>query len=624
MRYARRILECLAISAALIVLTGCPASLGPMSGAPPSTDRAKTLEQQGDHAGAARIYEALARENSGTQQNAFLLLAAREFLRGRQFDDANRVVAAIVPPLTEEQTFDRHLLGVELLLARGQAAQAWQQLATIAEPRTNPAASRYFELKGRVAFASGRAADAVRAEISRERWMSSAQERTAARRELLAALRVASEHGLKIEPERAADRVVRGWLELAPLAAAAAQRPSTTAPEIESWRVKYPNHPADEAVRIDLLGMQIAPVERVAHIALLLPVSGRASSAAVSVREGFMMAYYQSPAGERPRLRVYDTAEMSAADAVHSAASEGAELIVGPLTRDEVIAVADLAGPRPAILALNFLPADRPSPDGFFQFALSPEDEARQVAKRVIAEGRRRGVALLPTGDWGARVLAAFEQELTAGGGLLLASATIDPVLTDYAVEIQQVLRISDSRARHRRLESILGSKLQFEPRRRGDIDFIFAASQSGMARLLRPQLRFHYAGDIPTYATSEAYEPDPMANEDMQGLIFPDMPWMLGGEPADSVRAAARDAWPTGGPRRNRLFAFGYDAYRIAVNLRGGRQKSLSPDGLFLDGLTGKLSLDSERRVQRELAWAQMQNGQAKPLEQAAAASQN
>jgi outer membrane PBP1 activator LpoA protein len=207
-------------------------------------------------------------------------------------------------------------------------------------------------------------------------------------------------------------------------------------------------------------------------------------------------------------------------------------------------------------------------------------------------------------------VLAAFEQELTAGGGLLLASATIDPVLTDYAVEIQQVLRISDSRARHRRLESILGSKLQFEPRRRGDIEFIFAASQSSMARLLRPQLRFHYAGDIPTYATSDAYEPDPMANEDMQGLIFPDMPWMLGGEPADSVRAAARDAWPTGGPRRNRLFAFGYDAYRIAVNLRGGKQKTLT-----LDGVTGKLSLDSERRIQRELACAQMQNGQAKPI---------
>ena len=33
------------------------------------------------------------------------------------------------------------------------------------------------------------------------------------------------------------------------------------------------------------------------------------------------------------------------------------------------------------------------------------------------------------------------------------------------------------------------------------------------MERLLRPQLRFHFAGDIPTYATSDAFEPDVRAN---------------------------------------------------------------------------------------------------------------
>ena len=72
-----------------------------------------------------------------------------------------------------------------------------------------------------------------------------------------------------------------------------------------------------------------------------------------------------------------------------------------------------------------------------------------------------------------------------------------------------QILRISDSRARHKRLESILGTKLEFEPRRRADLEFIFAPAQASMERLLRPQLRFHYAGDVPTYATSDAFEPD-------------------------------------------------------------------------------------------------------------------
>ena len=50
---------------------------------------------------------------------------------------------------------------------------------------------------------------------------------------------------------------------------------------------------------------------------------------------------------------------------------------------------------------------------------------------------------------------------------------------------------------------------------------------------------------------------------------MFPDMPWILGGDLADAVRAATHDAWPNGGPYRGRLFAFGFDAFRLALALR-------------------------------------------------------
>src|SRR5205807_554284 len=180
--------------------------------------------------------------------------------------------------------------------------------------------------------------------------------------------------------------------------------------------------------------------------------------------------------------------------------------------------------------------ARQPAPAQFYQYALSPEDEARLAARRILDDHHRRGVALVPAGDWGERVLAAFKQELQAGGGELLGTAVIDASRTDYTGSITDVLRISDSTARYRRLESALGTKLQFEPRRRADIEFIFAAAQPNTERLLRPQLRFHYAGDIPTYATSDAFEPDVRANEELDGLMFPDMPWMLGGDLADAV----------------------------------------------------------------------------------------
>lgn len=351
--------------------------------------------------------------------------------------------------------------------------------------------------------------------------------------------------------------------------------------------------------------------EGLGHVALLMPISGKLSGAGISLREGFMSAYYHTAAEKRLHIRFYDTAELGIGAAVAQATRDGAELIVGPLARDAVVAAAAIAAARPPILALNFLPAGTPIPAGFYQYALSPEDEARQVARRVLADGHHAGVALVPSGDWGTRVMAAFTQELQGGGGALLSQATFDPGLADFSPEIMQVLRINDSRARAKRLESVLGAKLEFQPRPRGDIEFIFAASQVNTARLLLPQLRFHYVGGVPTYATSDSFEPHSSANQDLDGLMFPDMPWMLGSELADNVHDAARAAWPTGGPNRNRLFAFGFDAYLLAAALHA----QAGATQVDVQGLTGRLSIDAERRVHRELEWGAMHNGQPRVL---------
>src|SRR4029077_4231402 len=151
----------------------------------------------------------------------------------------------------------------------------------------------------------------------------------------------------------------------------------------------------------------------------------------------------------------------------------------------------------------------------------------------------------------------------------LIGTGQIDSARTDYSAAITEVLRISDSTARFHRLESILGTKLQFEPRRRNDIEFIFAPAPANLERLLRPQLRFHFAGDIPTYATSDAFEPDLRANEDLEGLLFPDVPWMSVGDLAADVRAARREQHLRDGRHRGRMFDFRFDAFRLAQALR-------------------------------------------------------
>jgi outer membrane PBP1 activator LpoA protein len=344
-------------------------------------------------------------------------------------------------------------------------------------------------------------------------------------------------------------------------------------------------------------------------------LSGPASSQAATVRDGFLSAYYQLPAATRPALDVDDTGAVSAAAAIGQAHAAGASFIVGPLTREDVAAVADLGTQSIPVLALNFLPAGRTAPAGLYQFALSPEEEAQQVARRILQDGHRRGVALVPHGDWGNRVIDAFTRELIAGGGGLITQAVYDPSEHDYGYELKSILQVEDSDARHVHLQNVLGTKLNFEPRHRGDIEFVFIVPESATnARLIQPQLKFFYAGDIPSYSLSNAYEPDSTdANRDIDGLLYPDMPWMVSDDGSlDAVRSSIEQAWGNGVAWRSRLFAFGYDACQLMLALSGGRQKLAD---VQIAGLSGQLHFDPNGRVQRDLIWVQPRDGEPRRL---------
>jgi uncharacterized protein len=611
MKHLGRSFALWAVIAATLVLTGCPSTT--QRGGPPNVDRAEQLTRAGDHAAAAAIYQRLAAETTGTDSAEFRLRAARAWLAAGRPADVDRELALLPPGLTQQQAIEQSLLRIQSAVAQGRGEEAWRQVSSMQVPSGQPGAARYYETRQQVAIATGHLLDGIRSEQSRERLIGPGDAQVA-RQELLAQLRAAAERGVSLAPPPASDAMVRGWLEAAAVAVDNARNPTLGATRLAAFRNRYPSHPALAALSNEpIVGVPEGPAKLAAapHMALMLPLSGRTSAAAAQIRDGFMTAYYQLPAATRPRLRVYDTAVASIADTLADAAAAGAEFIVGPLTREEVVASAELLTTRPPVLALNFLPADRPTPERFFQFALSPEDDARAVARYIGASGRRRGVVLVPEGDWGTRVATAFDEELRAAGGYLLGQASYGGnARADFSDSIMQVLRTDDSRARHARIQAAVGQKLEFEPRRRPDIQFIFAPSQPGAARLLRPQLRFHLAGDIPTYTLGDAYEPHPTANQEIDGMMFPDMPWMLSDDGlSGEVREAARQAFGDAGARRGRLFAFGYDAFRIASSLQRGA-------GINPQGLTGTLSVDAQGRVRRELDWVRIKDGAPTPLE--------
>jgi outer membrane PBP1 activator LpoA protein len=599
-----------------LALAACE-SLGPLANLPPSLDRAESLANRGDHAGSARVFENLANQNAGDDATRLRLRAVREWLAANQPDEAGRVYETIAPGANALLRTQHDLLGVSLRLARGDNTGGWTAVQAIQVPGESPEREQYFALRQRSALAVGRANDAIQTQTQLEAALPSDSARANSRRDLLDALAAATDRGVKLEPQSAGrDANLRGWLELG-LIAAQARRGARVAPALASWRSRFPQHAASALSLQDLGGPAVAGNQPAsssvgAHVAVLLPLTGRAAAQASQIRDGLLASWFSNTAGTATPLRFYDTATTAVPEALRLANDSGAEMIIGPLLRDDVQAALDYSGGRPPLLALNFLTADKTSPNDFYQYALSPEDEARSVARRALADGRRRALALVPAGDWGQRVLTAFTEEMMAGGGTILASTSFNAGAQDHSSAITALLRINDSRARARRIEAIIGGSVNAQPRRRGDVDFIFVPSTAAVARQMRPQLKFYYAGDIPAYATSDAYEGPGAANQDADGLMFPDMPWVLTGGPAVSrARTALRAAYGENAGPRGKLFAFGYDAWTVAAALRGSAGAGLPT----ISGLTGELSLDANRRVRRELDWAQIRGSGARVL---------
>jgi hypothetical protein len=306
-------------------------------------------------------------------------------------------------------------------------------------------------------------------------------------------------------------------------------------------------------------------------------------------------------------MRFYDSSDPDLAWPLYSQAVEdGAQVVVGPLQKAAVLQLAR-AGELPVpVLALNQVQTDSTLPDQLYMYALSPEDEARQAAERIWSDGLHSPVAITPRNSWGERMGNAFETRWTELGGSIAGRQEFETDTHDYSGTITALLQIDRSKARHQRLQRWLGMRLEFEPRRRADVDAVFIAADPRQAQGLKPQLQFHHAADLPVYASSHAWSGtlDDGQLADMRGLLLADIPWLFG---QSANPAGARDALAETLPEVNgpfaRLYAMGMDAYALIPHLRRLRGSPFES----LDGNTGNLYMNDSRQILRQLLWASL-----------------
>ena len=358
-------------------------------------------------------------------------------------------------------------------------------------------------------------------------------------------------------------------------------------------------------------------------MALLLPLRSESlGQAASSVRDGFLAAW------ERDRdnitVTVIETGDVPQdVLASYARAQQQDDLIIGPLARSAVAAIAASPLTQKPTIALNYpegygQPGAAPLPPSMLAMGLSIEEEARQAAQwAAAAHPGSTAVVLSTSTPWQRRVAAAFaaqwqrhglpvkQVELSAPDGYLS-----DPELVQLRARLRDdlpgLLFSAMGADQTRQLRGALGDNFNSEP-----ANPIFSTADAlppPPAPAPSAPLRA-----LPVYGTSalNAGSGNNSPTQELDGVRLLDLPWQIQRD-HPAVMVYPHPPQP-GSADLERLYALGIDAYRVA------REIARHPVGRFhLDGVTGRLTIDfgqgaaSFERVEQS---AVVKNGVPQPV---------
>lgn len=426
--------------------------------------------------------------------------------------------------------------------------------------------------------------------------------------------------------EQSSDPSFNAWAELTLAQHAGAikgdQNPGTT-----EWLRRWPEHKAEDFLEDELESLRKFAVELPETIAVFLPLSGSMQSMGEAVRDGILAGYFSEnkPGNKKdtsrslqrlsgngahtPRLRFYDTNRNSIENLYQQAVNDSAEFIIGPLQKENVKALFTMPTSIP-ILTLNFVSDELPPPDNVIQFGLAAEDEATRLATLVAGLGYSNPLLLVSDTSWAQRAAERFRDEWEALGKISPRQQNLS-VSSNFSGEIAATLGLNSSKSRLQALQNTTMMQFEFVPRRRQDHDAVILFANSDESKNIKPLLAYHYAGDLPVFASSYSYDSDDAsANTDLNGIIFSEMPWFLG-NPDRTNKNYSESLLLHNTKIRQRLFAMGIDAFEL--HYRIDQLRSFPSSSWWAN--TGNLSIEKQRVV-RDLPIAKLVSGKLQMYE--------
>jgi uncharacterized protein len=368
---------------------------------------------------------------------------------------------------------------------------------------------------------------------------------------------------------------------------------------INNWAIQYPDHPAKEIISI-LTGEQTLAVDANGKkVALLLPLSGSSRIFGETIRQGYIDAIKFFPQEPQQNVIVVDTTSAPMDALIQQAQEQHVELIVGPLLKNEVTKIKELA-PAIPVLALNKVDKTTTSANKMCFFALSPEDEAKDAADHIYSQNKIKPLVLVPQSDLGRRVAQSFAAQWAQ------LSANSSQAYVQYFGNAKTL----SANMNHNVGISLAGSPISNDEVSSGEMisagfDAIYIYASYDELTLIKPMLdmgankNIGNSSAVMLYSSSKSH----VANAsddfyyDMNKTEYAEIPMIQKGNVNTKIPSNVQKDYSL-----MRLYAMGIDAWRLTNRFNQLNSYQLN----FLDGMTGKLSTSDQCEVTRSLSWQQ------------------
>jgi hypothetical protein len=378
-----------------------------------SCGKQSTTSSIKDSINSANYYLGLAKNSSQPQKSEYLLKAGVILAQKNQYLKAQETFSFIDPIHLSENDRETYYMYYALSLQElSQTSAALAFFKKIQHPENHPVDWQitYRKSLANAYLSDGNYYEAAKIRMELEDLLLTEQQLIENHQFIWQALTQINPEFLKLYQTEFSNPIVNGWLELAYLTHKHEQQPNQLLTAINLWKQRFPLHPANAQMPTELQQVANAKVYRPKQIALMLPLSGRLAAGGRMIRDGFLAAHYSNKTmADDTVIKVYDTAQsLSPLTPYQQAVDDGADFIVGPLTKEALEAIANqeqLKVPQLSLNRLDTLPIVHPE---LYQFGLPIEDEARQIARLAIEQHHQTAIVLVPSNEQGDRILQAF------------------------------------------------------------------------------------------------------------------------------------------------------------------------------------------------------------------------